>query len=345
MLNFFLYLLISIINVTYSYPFNSTLCVECITKINYIQNNNNTINTINTIEQNINNMCDYYNISGCNEKTKNGKQWLLEPPETICRDLDYCDRLSYDNMILSTDNGYGIGWKLYRYYDLIVSLKEDILLDRHIVNHTKIWSLKIDEPFKSVSVIDIHNTTIWAGGGSLNAYSCLYECPAATGPPPNIYPYAGTYILKLTTTNLLYYINITTGTILSKYTINNIKYNVALYNVALYLPPYNNTWYDTTYNGTAYTNIINANFEQSTCNKTTGNVKCLNFVGADFTSVQTAWESQFPTEKPRCGEALELYCPHNFKNREDCLNCVIKNRDIFSVCSIEDEENWCRRNN
>ena len=329
MLKIFLYLFISIINVTYSYPFNSTLCVECITKINYIQNNNNTINTINTIEQNINNMCDYYNISGCNEKTKNGKQWLLEPPETICRDLDYCDRLSYDNMILSTDNGY-IGWKLYRYYDLIVSLKEDILLDRHIVNHTKIWSLKIDEPFKSVSVINIHNTSM---------SSCLYYCPDV---PPLIYPYAGTYILKLTTTNLLYYINITTGTILSKYTINNIKNNVALY-----LPPYNNTWYVTTYNGTAYTNIINANFEQSTCNGTRrgGTALCLNFLGVDFTSVQTAWDSQFPTEKPRCGEALELYCPHNFKNREDCLNCVIKNRDIFSVCSIEDEENWCRCNN
>ena len=73
--------------------------------------------------------------------------------------------------------------------------------------------------------------------------------------------------------NLLYYINITTGTILSKYTINNIKNNVALY-----LPPYNNTWYVTTYNGTAYTNIINANFEQSTCNGT-GTALCLNFLG------------------------------------------------------------------
>jgi len=328
MLNIFLYLLISIINVTYSYPFNSTLCVECITKINYIQNNNNTINTINTIEQNINNMCDYYNISGCNEKTKNGKQWLLEPPETICRDLDYCDRLSYENMILDLSAWlHATSEKLYRYYDLIVLLKEDILLDRHIVNHTKIWSLKIDEPFKSVTVIDIRNM-------SNGETSCLYECPDV--PPLNIYPYAGTYILKLTTTNLLYYINITTGTILSKYTINNIKTNVALN-----LSPYNNTFYDTTYNGTLYTSIINANFEQSTCNKTSGNVQCLNFLGVDFTSVQTTWDSQFPTENPRCGEALELYCPHNFKNREDCLNCVIKNRDIFSVCSIEDEENWC----
>ena len=128
MLNIFLYLLISIINVTYSYPFNSTLCVECITKINYIQNNNNTINTINTIEQNINNMCDYYNISGCNEKTKNGKQWLLEPPETICSDLDYCDRLSCESEILDLAAWHhATSEKLYRYYDLIVLLKEDIL--------------------------------------------------------------------------------------------------------------------------------------------------------------------------------------------------------------------------
>ena len=320
-----LFLLISGIGLGYSYPFNSSLCVECIKKFNYIQNNNNTINTINSVEQSINNLCDYYNISGCTEQTKKGKEWLFKSPETICRDLDYCDYLSYDNML---EGGSPVG-KLYRYYDLIILLKEDILLDQHKINNSKIWSVKIDEPYKSSSVI--------TGGTSCSS------CGGAF------------YLLKLNTKNLLYYINVTNGNILYKYNINKIQnplYN-PMYgyykNPPSIVPPppqiTNFIIYDTIYNGTFYNSIININTEQSVlglpCRPTTP-TNCSNLISIDF-SIEK-WDTVFPTEKPRCGQALEMYCPHNFKNREDCLTCVIKNQDIFSVCTITDEEEWCNLN-
>lgn len=322
------YILISNFTLSYSYPFNSSLCVECIKKINYIQNNNNSINNINTIERNINNLCDYYNISGCAERTKKGKEWLFKSPETICRDLDYCDYLSYDNMLVDLDAVVGgrVG-KLYRYYDLIILLKEDILLDQHKINNSKIWSIKIDEPYKSNYVL---------GRGGEECSSC--------GKP--------FYLLKLNTKNLLYYINVTNGNILYKYNINKIQnppynpmYGFYKYPPSIVPPPpqiTNFIIYDTIYNGTFYNSIININTEQSvlasSCSIPTP-TNCSNLVSIDF-SIEK-WDTIFPTEKPRCGQALEMYCPHNFKNREDCLSCVIKNQNIFSVCTIEEEEEWC----
>ena len=336
MLKTLLVLLISNIGLSYSYPFNSTYCVECIKKINYIQHNNNSINTVNDIEKDIISFCDYYNISGCEVKTKKGKEWLYQSPELICRDLDFCDYLSYDNMILDLVNYDINNQKIYRYYDLLLLLQEDISLDKNIVNHSKIWSLKIDEPYKSVSVLTNRNTTF---------YSCLYYgCSGSKPTPENSSPYSS--ILKVTTTNLLYYVNITTGNILYKTNINNIKSSYKhlgdMEGNIPYIPgiqPYNNTFYDSIYNGSLYTTIIHENYEISMCNETVLKSPCLNFVDLDITINELT--SIFPTEKPRCGQALEMYCPKNFLNREDCLACVIKNQNIFTVCSIKEEEDWC----
>tara|TARA_B110000261_G_scaffold135740_1_gene153340 strand:- start:245 stop:529 length:285 start_codon:yes stop_codon:yes gene_type:complete len=86
----------------------------------------------------------------------------------------------------------------------------------------------------------------------------------------------------------------------------------------------------------------------STCNYTTpGNPtptaeSCVyNTIGS---MSLTKMEIQMPYEKPRCGTALEMYCPHDNKGKADCLSCMVRHREDLAMCDVITEENWCNMN-
>ena len=78
------------------YPFNSTLCVECIKRINYIHSHNKTIENI---SKGINNFCKENGIQGCEALTSKGEKWIMEDSVKVCEKLNYCDYMSMENMI------------------------------------------------------------------------------------------------------------------------------------------------------------------------------------------------------------------------------------------------------
>ena len=57
------------------------------------------------------------------------------------------------------------------------------------------------------------------------------------------------------------------------------------------------------------------------------------------------WEVHLPKQPPRCGTALEMYCPHTKNGRLECLNCIVRNQNLLSNCDSISEERWCDRSN
>ena len=44
----------------------------------------------------------------------------------------------------------------------------------------------------------------------------------------------------------------------------------------------------------------------------------------------------------QCYDSLQYTCPLT-NNKEQCLNCLIKNKDLLNSCSASEEEEWCNK--
>lgn len=315
-----------------SYPFNSTLCVECIKRINYIHSHNKTIENI---SKGINNFCKENSIQGCEVLTSKGEKWIMEDSVKVCEKLNYCDYISLENMIFDlyalTAIPFYKNVYIYRYYDIILAIKQTNNIENDTMNFNQLWSAKIDEPYQNIEIFQLTNQYITSNYPSYLSYSC-YKCQGY-----------GTYMLKVDTKNHIYYINITNGIIESRFDIQNNQ-NLP-YKFYYTVPTNQNSIFNYVYNSTLY--YINSELSviPSTCNYTNPSSGTSSTFNCLYTSIESNTlepiDLIYPEEKPRCGLALEMYCPHNFKCKEDCLNCVIKNQNIFSTCTISEEENWC----
>ena len=328
-------LLVSLVNSKH-HPFNSSECTECIEKFNYLHNHNRSlVKAVNSF----NSFCDSYNISICRNITDYGISFLEQTPSDICRELGYCDVLNIESFVFdihtATSSIYNI--KLYTYYDLLIAFEETPIVSPPVLNFTQKWNLKLEEPINDelfsvipvdASIIDSSTNTYMGSCGACSSTNNGYE-----------------YILKMCTENYMYYVNITDGLILYKYRIENINKLKSPINYpsksernvpAQYI-------YDTTYNGSLLMSSIVINASLSMCNTGTGQMDCQQNT---ILSIETQnVKIEMPEEKPRCGTALEMFCPHDGIGREDCLNCIIKNRENLIMCDVSTEENWCDRNN
>ncbi len=318
------------VNPITAYPFNSSFCASCISKINFLQHDNATQKDISNLELGVLNFCDEFNISGCQEAIASERRWLHQPAVKICEQLDFCDSLNYENMILNISPGLS----LYYYYDLVIALQDNFNMDTGMVNHTELWSFKIPEPYISADMISLYNDSYY----TCSCYICVNERQNTT----NSDCYNQIKILKLRTSNYIYYVNTDNGVVLAQIQINNLLGNYKFGHSGMYSylptqPAFNNTLYDVNYNGSLFFSEIIFEMEKGTCQSPSS--LCFHLVNPRIKIKNL--ESIFPQQKPRCGLALQMYCPRNFINREMCLKCVIQNQNIFSVCSIQEEEDWC----
>jgi len=346
MLNIFHLFLFSFLNNVYAHPFNSTICFECIDDFNYIHKHNNSINKIMT---EVNTFCDEYNISGCENMTNYVDKLIMQNSTIICQELGVCDRLDVDNFVIDIYGPIEQNIKIYRYYDLLIGFRVNIISDS-ILNYTKLWQTKISEPYWDVSKININ---------PVGQLLCNGDTTSPTPPPPsqinpddNFRRYD--YILKVSTDNYIYYMNVTTGTIIDRLSItNNEPLDLDLYYSNNNQPIVN----DYLFNGSIYKldiniNVIISNIKYNTTtndgysciqNPTTGLWECKR--PCNYNNVNTInilpLNVYIPEQSPTCHEALETYCPRSLSKRELCLNCLVKNQAILSQCTVLEEEYWC----
>jgi hypothetical protein len=303
------------------YPFSNNECVSCIEKFNYIHSHNASI--VKTINQ-FNEFCDYYNISGCRNLTNYGSRMINQNSTLICEDLGFCDTLSLDNYLFTTS----IGTQVYYFYNSLIGYDVKMLGTSQTLNYTKLWSIKLDEPYESYQLISLstsYNTQNYPG---------YYRCSPCL---PSVYE----YIIKISTDNYVYYLNETSGVILDRIVVNN-SYKVG-WNPTITGETGSQYVYDTNYNGSLFsTNILVSPFYISTCNYTSNHniytQKCLsNSVSMTLSPINI----NIPKEPPKCGTALEMYCPHSTTGRVNCLNCLVQNKELLSTCSVAEEELWC----
>ena len=87
---------------------------------------------------------------------------------------------------------------------------------------------------------------------------------------------------------------------------------------------------------------INYNITDSKCNSINNPNQIFNCQNIKINFIRAKkFKPIFSYIHPRCGEALELYCPNNNHNIKYCLNCIIKNEFNLSSCSLKEKENWC----
>ena len=141
------------------------------------------------------------------------------------------------------------------------------------VNHTKLWSFKIPEPYISADMISLENTTY---------YTCsCYACTGTRYNTTNSNCYRHIKILKLLTSNYIYYVNIKNGIVILQNRINNLSTNYkfgasGMYSYLPVLSGLNNTLYDFNYNGSLFFSEITFEMEQQNC-KNNG-VMCYNLM-------------------------------------------------------------------
>ena len=324
------YLLLGLITYSTAYPFNSTECTECIEVFNYIHSHNDSLGEM---IDDFNHVCRELNISGCENITRFADKVLMTNSTEICEFLDICDNLDLDNFVFDTGQ-HDI--KIFRYYDLLIGYKL-IMTDTNVLNFTKVWSIKLEEPYTDINKLVInppydHNSLeIVTGCDVCNAYD---------------------YILKITTENYVYYSNITSGLVFDRLKIEN-NYKPISGGLINLEPSYNSQQIiDSIYNGTLFTPIIDVNSHVSQCNYTGPSSSppspptLYNCIRHTIGAISLGeWKLNIPSEPPRCGTALEMYCPHTRLGKLDCLNCIVRNQDLLSTCNSIDEQRWCDRSN
>ena len=155
-----LFLVFCLINNVNSHPFNSSECVTCINKINYIHKYNNTyVDLIN----NITNFCKKYNLGFC-KNTTYYLEYFNKNPEDICEYLGYCEKLDINNYIFSFKDSlikmydifdYNYAYKnyenlyLYQYYDTIICM--NITSTNDALNFSKVWQINMDEQYQKIN--------------------------------------------------------------------------------------------------------------------------------------------------------------------------------------------------
>ena len=336
---FLLFFLPTVLQQTIAYPFNSSKCTECIETFNNIHNHNDSI------VKALNTFCKEYNISDCHMNQID--KALMTNSTKICEYLEICDDLTTNNFIFDTDP-YDI--KIFRYYDLLIGFKLD-MSQSNIMNFTKKWSIKLAEPFKTITTIPLQTPYDRATMPYIGCDTCnLGKVMTVAGRAETDYPIQANHILKVNTNNYVYYINITDGIVFDRLTIKHNRLFQGLTNIKS--PSTSTTITDSIYNGTMFISTIAISSVTSQCNwtdplSTTGTVPTLeNCIYSQITGIDiTEWGVDIPKQPPRCGTALEMYCPHSKLGRSDCLRCIVINQKLLATCNSFDEENWCENNN
>jgi hypothetical protein len=294
----------------------------------------------------VNTVCDEYNISGCKNMTNYIDKLIMQNSTVICQELGVCDKLDVDNFVIDI---YGLmeqNIKIYRYYDLLIGYRVNII-GGDILNYTKLWQTKISEPYWDVSKININPV----GDLLCNGNTTIPISPPSQINPNNLR--SVDYILKVSTDNYIYYMNVTTGTIIDRLSINNNEpFDLDLYYNNNNQPIVN----DYLFNGSIYKldiniNVIISSIKYNTTandgycvqNPTTGLWECkrpCNYCNVNTINILPLIV-QIPEQPPTCHEALETYCPRSLSKRELCLNCLVKNQAILSQCTVLEEEYWC----
>ena len=100
--------------------------------------------------------------------------------------------------------------------------------------------------------------------------------------------------------------------------------------------------YDTNYNESLFLTNILVSSIPSKCNYTRNqNVYTQNCLYNTVSMTLSPININIPKEPPKCGTALEMYCPHSTTGRVNCLNCLVQNKELLSTCSVAEEELWC----
>jgi hypothetical protein len=331
----FLLTLVPFIN---SYPFNNSECVQCIEGINYIHANNNSIKHI---ANEFNSFCDYYNISGCHNLTNYGISLINQNSTIICEELGYCDTLNMDSFAFDC-NPYNV--TILRYYDLLLGYRVDVL--DNVLNYTKLWTTKIAEPYTNISLLslDTHYNII-----NYPSYTgcdvCFYDTSSGAPVYPAYDARQQNSILKVSTENYIYYMNITSGLVYDKLVVHSHRKT----NVPMIFDTYQypSSVLDHSYNGSLYNIDIDVSSTQSQCNYTSPDNPIPTLANCLYNTINSISMSEMainlPTVPPRCATALEMYCPHNIGGRENCLNCLVKKQPLLKTCSIIEEEHWCNK--
>ena len=312
-----------------TYPFNSTKCYDCIMNINYIHKMNLTLTEwLNNYEG----LCIDLNIS-CEKFTNKEYKFLMSNSSKVCESMGYCDELTMNNFVIQYESLY-----IYYYYNNIIGYNVNSS-NNGGMTFTKKWQFKIDEPYNNVSIVSVHTPNLFNNGSFLT--SC-FTCSIWKGYPEQ---YESLSLLKLSTQNYIYYINISNGIILNKINILNnyipktplpIKYN---YNTTS--NPKNEVIniYDPIYNGSMYIINFNINSSFSYCNPSKyTTTKCIynNIISIKIEPQDLI----IPSIPLLCYQYLQKWCPKN-TSREKCLNCLVKNKNYLQQCSVLEEENWC----
>ena len=113
-------------------PFNSSECTSCIEKFNYLHSHNESI--VQFVE-NMNDFCDYLNITNCRNWTKNVDKYIMKNSTEICQDFEICDVLDIDNF--AYQDPYYSNINIYTYYDLLLAFKVNVLSNsvKNILNY------------------------------------------------------------------------------------------------------------------------------------------------------------------------------------------------------------------
>ena len=320
----FLLLAVNSFTNTNAYPFNNSECVQCIESVNYVHLHNNSIKHM---ANEFNSFCEYYNISGCRNLTNYGFSLINQNSTDICEELGFCDTLSMDSFAFDC-SPYNV--TILRYYDLLLGYKVDVL--NNTLNYTKLWSTKIEEPYTMMSLInlDTHYNRV-----NYNSYAGCDLCDGSSN--------SHSSILKVLTENYIYYMNITSGYIYDKLVVHNHRQNNNPMIFDTYQYP--KSVLDQIYNGSLYNINIELGTTPSQCNYTAPDNPTPTLENCIFNTINSISMNHMtinlPSVPPRCSTALEMYCPHNIGNRENCLNCLVKKEQLLKTCTILKKENWC----
>ena len=317
---------------TNAYPFNNSECVQCIESINYIHGHNNSIKHM---ANEFNSFCDYYNITGCRNLTNYGFSLINQNSTDICEEIGFCDTLSMDSFAFDS-SPYNV--TILRYYDLLLGYRVEVL--DNVINYTKLWTTKIAEPYRNISLIHLdthYNRVTWPR--YIGCELCDYF--DSRNPYDSV---TTNSILKVLTENYIYYMNITSGYIYDKLVVHNHRPN----NVPMIfdtISSYPTSVLDQVYNGSLYNIAIDVSTTPSQCNYTFPDNPTPTLSTCLYNTINSISMSEMtinlPSVPPRCATALEMYCPHNIGGRENCLNCLVKKQPLLKTCSILQEENWC----
>lgn len=340
-----------------AHPFSSNDCVKCIDKINYVHSYNQSF--INLF-YNITNFCQKYEIELCSN-ISDFTGFFNKSPEYICDKLGYCETLDisayifdfkresikkYGNDYNDITNNYLNNIYLYQYYDTIMCVNKS---STTTLNFTKLWQIRLDEPYKNIRLLNIYTKYIYTNYNPLltGLFMKCIDCSPIYIQNGGKIIIVNENILKIDTSNYIYYINITSGDILGKFNIANNNFNFDIKYNSPDCSSVNSPYMcDTLYNGSLVSVMFDIQNTISTCNATKNGVvtsnTCIYNNMASLTGKD--YDIYFPKPLPRCATALDMYC-HDRNKKDDCLNCLIKNRDKLTTCSIIEEEEWCNKSN